>query len=85
MQLYVIQLFLQNALHVSGGSCAHHQELKTVHIALGFFKLILLPATIVQVHLKHVEHFAEINDYIKLHIVGYAWEYKQAHHCNVYV
>jgi hypothetical protein len=28
MQRYTIRLFLQNALHVSGGSSAHHQELK---------------------------------------------------------
>jgi hypothetical protein len=28
MQRYTIHLFLQNALHVSGGSSAHHQELK---------------------------------------------------------
>jgi hypothetical protein len=47
MQLYIILLFLQNILNVSGGSSAHHQELKTVHTASGFFKLILLPATIV--------------------------------------
>jgi hypothetical protein len=28
MQRYTIHLFLQNALHVSGGPSAHHQELK---------------------------------------------------------
>jgi hypothetical protein len=28
MQRYTIRLFLQNALHVSGGPSAHHQELK---------------------------------------------------------
>jgi hypothetical protein len=28
MQRYTIPLFLQNALHVSGGPSAHHQELK---------------------------------------------------------
>jgi hypothetical protein len=33
MQRYTIRLFLQNALHVSGGSSAHHQELKTIHTA----------------------------------------------------
>jgi hypothetical protein len=48
MQLYIIHLFLQNALYVSGGSYAHQQELKTVHAASGFFKPILLPATSVE-------------------------------------
>jgi hypothetical protein len=31
-------LFLLNALHVSGGSSAHHQELKTVYTASGTCK-----------------------------------------------
>ena len=31
MQRYTIYLFLWNALHVSGGSSAHHQGLKTVY------------------------------------------------------
>ena len=35
MQLYIIYLFLWNALHDSGGSSAHHQELKTVYTASG--------------------------------------------------
>jgi len=30
MQRYTIVLITINALHVSGGSSAHHQELKTV-------------------------------------------------------
>ena len=34
MQRYTIYLFLSNALHVSGGSSAHHQELNTVYTAL---------------------------------------------------
>ena len=33
MQRYTIYLFLWNALHVSGGSSSHHQELKTVYTA----------------------------------------------------
>jgi hypothetical protein len=28
MQLYIMHLFLQNALHVAVGSSTHHQELK---------------------------------------------------------
>ena len=35
---------IQIALHVSGGSSAHHQEHKTVHTASGIVKPILLPA-----------------------------------------
>ena len=48
MQRDTIYLFLGNALHVSGGSSAHHQELKTVYTASGYFvKPLLLPATVV--------------------------------------
>jgi len=35
MQRYTTDLFLHNALHVSGGSSANHQELITVHTASG--------------------------------------------------
>ena len=35
MQRYTIYLFLWNAQHVSDGSFAHHQELKTVYTAAG--------------------------------------------------
>ena len=35
MQRFSIYLFLQNSLHVSGGSSAHHQEHKIVHAASG--------------------------------------------------
>jgi hypothetical protein len=38
MQRYIIHLFLQNALHVSGGSTAIHQELKTLHTESVFFQ-----------------------------------------------
>ena len=31
MQLYTMVFITINALHVSGGSSAHHQELKTVY------------------------------------------------------
>ena len=44
---FSIYLFLKIALHVSGGSSAHHQEHKTVHTASGIVKPILLPAAIV--------------------------------------
>ena len=48
MQRYTIYLFLRNALHVSGGSSAHHQELKNCIYSIGYFvKPLLLPATVV--------------------------------------
>jgi len=37
MRLFRI-IYFQNALHVSGGSSAHHQEHITVHTASGFVK-----------------------------------------------
>jgi hypothetical protein len=36
MQHYIIRLFLQNALHVSGGSSAHHQEFKNCAYSIGY-------------------------------------------------
>jgi len=35
MQRYTMVFITINALHVSGGSSAHHQELKTVYTAWG--------------------------------------------------
>jgi hypothetical protein len=35
MQRYTMVFIIINALHVSGGSSAHHQELKTVYTASG--------------------------------------------------
>jgi len=44
MQRYTIHLFLRSALHVSGGSSAHHQELKNCIYSIGYFvKPLLLP------------------------------------------
>jgi hypothetical protein len=37
MQSYTIYLFLWNALHVSGGSSAHQQELKNCMYRTGHF------------------------------------------------
>jgi hypothetical protein len=41
-------LFLWNALHVSGGYSAHHQELKTVYTASGTCQALLLPVAVVE-------------------------------------
>ena len=35
MQRYTMVFITTNALHVSGGSSAHHQELKTLYTASG--------------------------------------------------
>jgi hypothetical protein len=35
MQRYTMVFIAMNALHVSGGSAAHHQELKTVYAVSG--------------------------------------------------
>ena len=48
MQRYAIYLFLRNALHVSGGSSAHHQELKNCIYSIGYFvnPLVLTATTV---------------------------------------
>jgi hypothetical protein len=42
MQRYTIFFITVSALHVSGGFSAHHQELKTLHIASGICQACLL-------------------------------------------
>ena len=42
MQRYTIFFITVNALHVSGGFSAHHQELKTVHTISGMYQSCLL-------------------------------------------
>ena len=44
MHRYTIFFITVNALHVSGGFSADHQELKTVHTACGIFQACLLQA-----------------------------------------
>jgi len=41
-QRYTIVFITINVLHVSGGSSAHHQELKTVHTASGICQAIII-------------------------------------------
>jgi len=67
MQRYTIFFITVNALHVSGGFSAHHQELKTVNTASGIcqacltytrccvysFELLMMGGK----RLKHVEHW----------------------------
>jgi hypothetical protein len=42
MQRYTVFFIAVNALHVSGGFTAHHQQLKTVHTASGICQACLL-------------------------------------------
>ena len=77
MQHYTIYLFLWNALHVSGGSSAHHQEPKTVYTASGTkYPMLYIqfwdPGDGRRKCLKYVEHFTEIN---KLCNVASCWLY----------
>ena len=63
MQRYTIYLFLWNALHVSDGSSAHHQELKKYIYSIGYFgKTLLLPATVVE----EMEHFHDSGSIVRL-------------------
>jgi hypothetical protein len=58
MQRYTIFFIAVNAVHVSGGFSAHHQELKLYTTASGICQAcLLLPLAWVSWHrLKHVEH-----------------------------
>jgi hypothetical protein len=54
MQRYRIVFITTNALHASGGSSAHHQELKTVYTTQVFVELFLLLTAIVgELELTH--------------------------------
>jgi len=45
MQLYTVYLYLETALHVSGGTSTHHQERKQLYLQhLVFVTPLLLPA-----------------------------------------
>jgi len=55
MHRYTIFFITVNALRVSGGLSAHHQELKTVHTASGICRAsLLLLLTWVSLRLTHV-------------------------------
>ena len=47
MQRYAMVFITVNAVHVSGGSPAHHQELKTVYTASVIVEVFLLLTAIV--------------------------------------
>jgi hypothetical protein len=49
MQRYTVYLYLETALHVSGGTSTHHQEGIQLYLQhLVFVTLLLLPAAIVE-------------------------------------
>jgi len=49
MQRYTVYLYLETALHVSGGTTTHHQERKQLYLQhLVFVIPLLLPAAIVE-------------------------------------
>ena len=66
--------YLENALHVSGGTTTHHQKRKQLYLQHRVFVTpLLLPAAIVvcapdgglRYHPKHVEQFPDINKLCK--------------------
>jgi len=49
MQRYTVYIYLETALHVSGGMITHHQKLKQLYLQnLVFVTPLLLPAAIVE-------------------------------------
>jgi hypothetical protein len=49
MQRYTVYLYLETALHVSGGTINHHQERKQLYLQhLVFVTPLLLPAAVVE-------------------------------------
>jgi hypothetical protein len=49
MQRYTVYLYLETALHVSGGTCTHHQERTQLYLQyLVFVTPLLLSAAIVE-------------------------------------
>ena len=85
MQRYTVYLYLETALHVSGGTSTHHQEHKELYLQhLVFVTPLLLPAAILVelnsnfhlLHPKHVEQFPDIN---KLCNGGFCWIYIGIH------
>jgi hypothetical protein len=81
IQRYTVCLYLETALHVSGGTSTHHQERIQLYLQhLVFVTPLLLSADTVvcapddgwKYHLKHIEQFPGIN---KLCNVASFWIY----------
>ena len=72
MQRYTVYLYLETALHVSGGISTHHQERTQQYLQhLVLVKPLLLPAA-----MKHVEQYPDIN---KLCNVASCWIFITIH------
>jgi hypothetical protein len=67
MQRYTVYLYLETALHVSGGTITNHQE----HIPL-YLQHLVFVTPLLEYHPKHVEQFLDIN---KLRNVASCWIY----------
>jgi len=68
MRQYTVCLYLQTALHVSGGISTHHQELISLYLQyLTLLRPLLLPVVSSRSRQVAVEQFADIN---KLYIVA---------------
>jgi hypothetical protein len=73
-------LYLENALHVSGGTTTHRHGRKQLYLHhLVFVTPLLLPSAIVEdlellwYHPKHVEQFPNKINRVTLHLVGYIY------------
>jgi len=75
MQRYTVYLYLQTALHVSGGTSTHHQKRIQLFLQhLVFVTPLLLPAAPddgLRYHPKYVEQFPDIINCVTLHLVGH--------------
>jgi hypothetical protein len=62
--------YLQTALHVSGGTCTHHQECKQLYLQhLVFVTPLLLPAAIAVNHLNcRLKHVAGVTRIYKIFV-----------------
>jgi hypothetical protein len=73
MQHHTVYLYLETALHVSGGTSTHHQELIQLYLQqLVFVTPLLLSDAIVE-GVEPVEQFPDIN---KLCDVASCWIYE---------
>jgi len=77
MQRYTVYLYLETALHISGGTSTRHQERIQLYLQhLVFVRPLQIPDAVNTVecapddgwryHLKHVEQFPDINKLCKV-------------------
>jgi hypothetical protein len=75
MQRYTVYIYLETALHISGGTSTHHQEriqLYLQHLVSGIYTVVCAPDGGWKYQPKHVEQFTDIN---KLCNVASCWIY----------